>query len=433
MKKISIIFLLFIFLFIFNLIIFAQEQDNKFFDMSMYMGNAVINGVTYFTISLRPTLTFGKFSIGFDLYFELDQNANLRKEGDKYVGWATWQDWINKILFIQYGFKGEPIYAKIGVIEDATLGHGLIMQNYSNALYFPEIRKTGFAFDLDGLLFNFPYVGFESFIDDLKDPDIFGFRIYTRPLLFLQVPIINQLRLGFSIVSDTDPLSTSPYTDSSSKDDVVTISGIDFDIPIINNDIISSLYFFDVGFIKGKGSGLKTGIHSLFIKTIGLGVEILNYQDKFIAPYFDLLYENVDIRNNKYNALDSVTGYFGFRVFAYLNILKDIIFTYAEISGPFNKPSVKPYFIGTIALNEGLIPFLSFRLFFIRSNIEKFSDIYTWNDPQALLNSYLKMEIKLIPGSGTASITLSYEIKYKIENGVVVKVATSYFTTGIQF
>ncbi|MCX8058848.1 MAG: hypothetical protein N3A58_05495 [Spirochaetes bacterium] len=420
----------------FSLNIFAQEnQDNNkdFFKFNMFFGNSVINGITYFTISLRPTFTFGKISFGFDLYFELDSNGNLRKENDKYVGWSTWQDWMNKILFVQYGFKGEPIYAKIGVIEDATLGHGLIMQNYSNGLYFPEIRKTGFAFDLDGALFNFPYIGFESFIDDIKDIDIIGFRFYVRPLLFLQIPIINQFKVGFSIVSDTDPLSTAPYSDSSSPTDVVSITGLDFEIPLINNESISALYFFDIASIKGKGSGLKTGIHSIFFKIIGLGAEILSYKDKFTAPYFDLLYENKDIRNTKYSTLDLIPGYTGWRIFAFLNILQEIVYTYAEYSGPFGSSTIKPYFIGAIGLNQGIIPFLSFNLYMIRGNIEKFGDIFNWSNPQALLNSYLKMEIKLIPGSGTSSISLIYEIKYKIENGQVVRVSTSYFTTGIQF
>lgn len=433
---IIIILLFLIFNLFFNNFLYAQETQSSnedFFDMGMYFGNVVINGITYFSISLRPTFTFGKISFGFDLYFELDSNGNLRKEGDKYVGWSSWQDIINKILFIQYGFKGEPIYAKIGVIENATLGHGLIMQNYSNGLYFPEIRKTGLAFDLDGSLFNFPYIGFESFIDDIKDIDIIGFRIYARPLLFLQVPIINQLKIGFSIVSDTDPLATAPYTDSSSTSDYVKISGFDFEIPLLNNDIINSLFFFDFASISGKGTGIKTGVHSLFFNIIGLGAEILSYKDKFTAPYFDMLYENKDIRNNKYNMLDSVVGYTGWRIFAFLNILNEIIYTYAEYSGPFGNSTTKPYFIGSIGLNKGLIPFLTFNIFFIRGNIEKFGDIFNWSDPQGLLNSYLKMQIKLIPGSGTATISLVYEIKYKIENGQVVKVSISYFTTGIEF
>ena len=110
--------------------------------------------------------------------------------------------------YIRYGQKGEPIFGKIGAIEDLTLGNGFIMYNYSNALFMPETRITGLAFDLDGQFFDIPIVGFETVVgnlDVLNGLDVLGARFYVRPLIYLDMPILPMLQIGMSYVIDRDP------------------------------------------------------------------------------------------------------------------------------------------------------------------------------------------------------------------------------------
>jgi hypothetical protein len=53
-------------------------------------------------------------------------------------------------MYIRYGFKGDPLYAKLGSIEDGTLGNGFIMNNYDNTHFLPGQRIFGLAFDWTG-------------------------------------------------------------------------------------------------------------------------------------------------------------------------------------------------------------------------------------------------------------------------------------------
>lgn len=430
-KKI-IVFISLMFL-IFPIMAFSQSIfDNM--GMGMFFGNEVVDGNTYQTFSLQPKLTFGKLSLGLDLFFEFDENFNLRKDSNgKVVGWSTWQDYVNKVLFVQWGEKGEPLFVKYGLFDNVTLGHGLIMQNYSNSLLFPEVRKSGLELDLDGTFFNFPFVGFESFIDDLKNPSILAARVYVRPLLMLDIPIIKLLRVGFSYATDLDPDATEPYVKNPASNETVSIYGIDMDVPVLTSDLATVLVYTDWAAISGKGSGMKFGVSSVLIKIIGLGAEIYNYGDKFTGPYFDQIYDNFSVRNTKYSDLDLYQGYLGWKAFAYLTIGQQIFTTYAEISGDFDSTNtVKPTLIASIVLNEGLIPVLSGSFTFIRSDISKFSDIYSWTDTNALLNSYMQFKITLKPGTMT-TVSLIYERKYELQGSNVVPVSTSYFITGIEF
>lgn len=427
-----IIFITLLFL-LFPGIVFSQSIFDQM-GLGMFFGNEVVDGYTYQTFSLQPKLTFGKLSVGLDLFFEFDENFNLRKDDEgKIVGWSTWQDYVNKVLFVQWGEKGEPLFIKYGLFDNVTLGHGLIMQNYSNSLLFPEIRKSGFEIDLDGTFFNFPFVGFESFIDDLKNPTILASRVYVRPLILLDIPVLKLLRIGFSYATDLDPDATEPYKKSDISDEVVSIIGVDMDVPVLTVDLATVLLYADWASIKGKGSGMKFGVSSVLIKILGLGIEVYNYGDNFTGPYFNQIYDNFSVRNCKYDSLKNIDGYTGWKAFAYLTVGQEIFTTYAEISGSFDEDSVKPTLIASVVLNQGLIPVLSGSFTFIRTDISKFSDIYSWDNPDALLNSYMQLKITLKPGTMT-TVSLIYERKYeKDENGQVVPVATSYFITGIEF
>ena len=50
--------------------------------------------------------------------------------------------YLPKFNYIRYGNKGEDIFVKLGSIEDATLGTGFIMGNYSNAMFLPNENSS---------------------------------------------------------------------------------------------------------------------------------------------------------------------------------------------------------------------------------------------------------------------------------------------------
>ncbi len=416
--------ILFIIILSFSTIAFAQ--DNGFnFGFNLGLGTIVYNGTTYQTLSLKPDLAFGKFGIGLDIFLMFDQDFNIVPDN-----WDSFADWMNKILYIRYGLKGEPLYAQIGMFKNVTLGHGLIMYSYTNMLYFPEIRKLGFELDLDGAIFNFPYLGFESFIDNLLDPDVMAFRLYSRPLIFLDIPIISAMKVGVSYAIDTDPMETKTddmnLFDNAASTSSVGIFGFDIEFPLLQKDLAFIYLYGDWASISGKGSGAEIGLNSYLLKLFYIGLAIDMFGDKFSGQYFDILYENYEVRNNKYQSLDSITATTSWRAFASLLIGQEIFSLYFEMRGDFSPNPVT--LIGTLKLDKSVLKIISISGMFIRSGITSFSDLFNWQGT-ALLNSYLMLNVTLNVGD-TSSITLVYQVTWDSDGNPV---ASTQLQTGLSF
>jgi hypothetical protein len=116
-----------------------------------------------------------------------------------------------------------------------TLGHGILMKDFANDANFPSIRRVGLNLGIDRGGF-----GFESVVNDLADPEIFGTRLYFRP--------IGKLALGLSSAIDinpdesADPLSAIPIPD----DTMFLTAAADLDFPLMENDILSFIFFADI-------------------------------------------------------------------------------------------------------------------------------------------------------------------------------------------
>ncbi|MEW5815436.1 MAG: hypothetical protein AB1798_08605, partial [Spirochaetota bacterium] len=207
--------------------------------------------ITYQSLSLNPDLAIGKFGIGIDvtLHFTFTGGDTKDKFKIRSKDWIPDEEtsflelYLPKFRYIRYGFKGEPLYIKLGVIEDGTLGNGFIMGNYSNALFLPEKRIFGLSFDLDGKLFKFPYLGIETFVGNLAAFDVIGARLFGRPLIGLKVPIIKNLEIGGTIAADRDPFFHTVEKDENAS---VVMGGADFKLPILTGKMISLSTFADI-------------------------------------------------------------------------------------------------------------------------------------------------------------------------------------------
>lgn len=122
----------------------------------------------------------------------------------------------------------DPFFVKVGNLDDLTLGHGLIMRNYSNSTGFPAVRRVGFNLGLD-----LKTVGFELISNDLGDlaNGIYGGRFYVRPIPGFK------LALGISGVADIAPLVSIedkyPGTAATYGNPMLLGTGIDFDLPLV--------------------------------------------------------------------------------------------------------------------------------------------------------------------------------------------------------
>ncbi|PIU18741.1 MAG: hypothetical protein COT16_01165, partial [Elusimicrobia bacterium CG08_land_8_20_14_0_20_44_26] len=105
------------------------------------------DGVTkvYYEFSMFPELTFGKLGVGLELVIHFDENNEILKDE-----WYLNQ-YPSKIDYLRWGQKHQdPFYFLIGRFrKPVTIGHGMIVDNYTNMAQYPNVRKIGLEFDLD--------------------------------------------------------------------------------------------------------------------------------------------------------------------------------------------------------------------------------------------------------------------------------------------
>ena len=215
-------------------------------------GVGVIGGEPYFIINFRPDLAFGKFGIGLDIPLRFEtETGDLRKED-----WDEGYDLLRRIRYLRYNHKNnpDPFYTKIGELDAARLGHGFIMNYYNNSLLYDD-RKIGLEFDYD-----FKNGGFEFMTSNIGEAEVFGARTYYRPLRQrTSIPIIRDLTVGTTLVTDVDIDTTGTGANSQARDDI-TVFGFDVELPIIRTSLTRLLIYGDVAKIVDYGSGQAAGI-----------------------------------------------------------------------------------------------------------------------------------------------------------------------------
>ncbi|MCD6312119.1 MAG: hypothetical protein J7M11_06645, partial [Elusimicrobia bacterium] len=269
------------------------------------------DGVTkvYYEFSMYPELTLGKLGVGLELVVHFDENNQILKDE-----WRK-EKYPEKIDYIRWGHKHQdPFYFLIGRFRrPVSIGHGFIVNNYSNMARYPNVKKIGLEFDLDMNRW-----GIEAMTDDVTRADIIGSRFYMRPLLKTGIPLIRNLKIAASAGTDKDP-----DDDSDTKKDAVSVIGADVELPLFNLKYLKVSAYGDVAKMqlgdKYKDdnyiAGISTGIQDGGIgKSAGLSGKIffLNFrgeyrviENNFIPGYFDGHYD-LD-RWRQYSAVSGTT------------------------------------------------------------------------------------------------------------------------------
>jgi len=245
------------------------------------LGMTTIDDESYLSINMRPELSFGKFGMGLNinLLYNTDNGA-IRSED-----WDEDYDWARLVRYIRYGHKRDNFYTRVGALDAARLGHGFIMNYYTNEASYDE-RKIGLALDYD-----FGIGGFETVTSNLGRAEIFGARAFVRPLRpFISIPIIKDIALGTTLVSDIDP------DGSRDTGDEVTEFGFDVEVPLLSVPMFDSYAYFDWAKINDFGSGSALGAAANLTIIANLAeasarIERRWLGDKFLPSYFNAFYE----------------------------------------------------------------------------------------------------------------------------------------------
>jgi hypothetical protein len=376
--------------------------------------------ITYQSLALNPEFGWGKFALGLSL------NLNYRftggSSGNEFE--VRKEDWVAgsfkefletylpKISYIRYGVKGDPLYVKMGTIEDATLGNGFIVGNYSNALYLPETRVFGLSFDLDGSILQAPYIGIETFVSNLAAFDLVAARLYTRPWVGSAVPLLQGLQIGATVATDQDPAyfakkdSNYPVALLPPSDASVLIYGLDFRLPLLTGDLFTLSLLGD-GVAQKEGWGAMLGTGGRMVRFITYGAQVRYLQDQFIPTYFGASYDL--FRPLQYRIYDGTVekkGGMGWFASLGFSILQDKLSFTTNAEGPF-KEIEGHYFTwrAMFVLKEGIVPGFSFDAQYEKQNMDDFKDFQRFKE-DALIRARINYR------TGPAVISLVYNLRY---------------------
>lgn len=323
----------------------SSEKPSQGISMGGSVGTTLMNGEIYTRVSFMPELIIGKFGIGLDIELLIDGDGKIRKED-----WDDFEDYLAKILYLRYGHRGDPVFGKIGGFYDYTLGHGLVMKDYTNMLYYPDMKQIGLQ--LGGRL-PVANITLEGFTSNLFKNEILAGRLTIQPLLESELPLLNHLILGTTIAHDRnqfkglmdsdgdnypDIFDDFPYNDKwhnqvdhdidifrnaflewnpdASEDDFlewfyssetlnslrnpsfqdlgkdyVTVFGLDYELPLYSSKLFYLSHYGEFAQIAGHNNGfIFPGFYSRFL-IFDLKLEFRHYEEDFLPSFFDYLYD----------------------------------------------------------------------------------------------------------------------------------------------
>ena len=245
------------------------------------VGITFIGDTAYTTFTIAPEFAFGKFGVGLniELLFNNNNGFKFRKEG-----WDKGAGAFRMIRYLRWGLKGDPLYTRIGSLQSSTLGNGFIMGYYSNESSYDR-RKIGLELDMD-----FGLVGMESMTSNLGNVEIVGGRVYVRPMHSTEIPVLKNLEIGGTYVTDINPDNKNDTHDG------VYEWGADITIPIIKMEVFNWRIYSDYAKINNYGDGKAVGT-LISIPNIAGAFGIYAKLEKrflggqFLPNYFNTLYE----------------------------------------------------------------------------------------------------------------------------------------------
>jgi len=168
-------------------VVFSQEKRS----MGGAVGAVTLDGKVWNQIALRPVIPIWKFGVALDLVFYFDQDGNLHKEEWDFSSSKKIKNTlIDKIYYVRYGHPTDPVYMKMGALDNVTLGYGILVNDYTNTLLYPDFRKVGLEARIKRKKWRL-----SGFTADLKEnAGLIGLRVETKQ--FFGVPI------GISAVLD---------------------------------------------------------------------------------------------------------------------------------------------------------------------------------------------------------------------------------------
>ena len=380
----------------------SQEISSAEYVATGSFGAATINGKIYNQISFRPEIRISKLGIGFDLNVYLDENGKIFSDNWKFTDTnSSFQSLMDKIYYLRWGNKNDDFYFRVGSLESITLGHGGLIDRYSNSIEYPQIKKLGL-----NLIYSINKIKFQYIQSNFKKtPALIGlqttYSLSPRSNIFISFAHdVNQLtRLdeiftnlnhddfieACDIVSESDSelsldceeIFDNYQNDSPYDNDVDEISGFS----VGANHVLSQefILYTEWSSLLGKigsenlGHGLILPGLSYKFKNGNVNVELRHsLAENFLFGYWDRSYDiqrtvksGLDYHTKEETLIDynKMSGIFSYLSYDILNMMNFIVGYQTMGENAYNS------FSSSLNLNPSLIPkFKKVELFYQTNN-----------------------------------------------------------------
>ncbi len=306
----------------------TTDPNTQYNGVGGSIGASIFKGKPYLLIGFAPQFEIGNWGVGIDGVIRLGSDLSLRKEDFDEV-----YDIARFLNYIRYGKPYEDIYLRVGGIRNATIGHGSIVDNYSNNSSYDNRRIGG------AVRFDAGFLGVEGLLSDVFARGFYAARGFTRP--FHLVPglagtwFFRNMEFGATGSFDFDPdavriipnrppyvLNIKDTVDGEEIDslyvvrDSLTIGsplnmyGIDASLMIWQDrNAEGRLYAdyvkiidFNEGFIFGARASFYTDSHTFW----DVRLERQLFKNHFLPNYYNSFYER-DKYNDDVSSLDYIT------------------------------------------------------------------------------------------------------------------------------
>lgn len=431
---------------------------------SAFVGGVTIDGKNYQQFGLRADIPIGKLGLGLDLQILLNENGHIRKED-----WDEWQDYLDKIYYIRWGYKGDPLYIRFGGLDYTYLGYRNVVNGYSNMIEYPTIKRYGL--DLDFRINKFKG---ELFINDFKE--LFQDKASVVAATRLSYQILGKLTLGGTLAADFNEYNALTDRDNDGYPDVVDkfpeskkwvteydkfLLESDYDYDFVDkavsyglcNDTLTrdeifnkhksrsqtTIWSVDLGYPIIERENFKMDVYTQFTKIVdygwgitapGLQLTFGNFLNlyaeyriqskEFLYGYFNNTYEiersyfvldqdGLPQVTTKHQSLTEITkemqGYFAGVNLNLANILGLGIYYQDLRNSDMNRRSIR----GEFGLKDGLIPNLvDAKAYYIQNNVQDFRE---WKSPGSVAGYTIGYNIK------GATIGFDYRFTFVDKNG----------------
>lgn len=202
--------------------------------LNAFTGVTVIDGDPYWRVDLRPDFRFGRVGIGMKAVLLVGQPSGddpdadtktklLTEDGEE---WDSLGSYLRAIRYIEWATPRAPFYARYGELFDVRVGHGMLMEGYSN------FDRRGARLNLDRGSW-----GAETMLNNFDKPELFGGRAFIRPLAGTE-SLLNRLTLGATALVDINPVPDADGAKSAGitdEDPLIAYAG-DAAFPLVRSE-----------------------------------------------------------------------------------------------------------------------------------------------------------------------------------------------------